>query len=151
MSLVKTHTAHQLINCTDHEVYVRLGNELVSLLRLPEPRIVISPADARDVKVVIAHDDGTDPATIHWYDSQQALGTLHVPQRVAGVWYLVSEAVLRRFPSREDFVTAATWEIDAEEFFGSPDNQRYILVGITRTVDPKGSGDSLPPVDSILG
>lgn len=147
MSLVKTHTAHQLINCTDHEVYVRIGSDLVALQRMPEPRIIVSPSDARDVKVVVSHD-GTEPADIHWYDSQQPLGTSNIPTPALATWYLVSETVLRRFPSREDFVTAAEWHIDADDFFGG--DQKYILGGITRSVDPKESPGDLPPIDSLL-
>jgi hypothetical protein len=149
MSLVKTQTAHQLINCTDHDVYVRIGTDLVALLRLPEPRIIVSPSDARDVKVVVSHD-GTEPADIHWYDSQTPLGTSNIPMPVPGTWYLVSETVLRRFPSREDFVTAAEWHIDAEEFFGDSGQQKYILGGITRSVDPKEPTGDLPPIDSFI-
>jgi hypothetical protein len=151
MATVKTPTGIHLVNCLDEAVFIHAGEALVELPKGPSPRLVTSPKSGESINIFYT-DNETQHAPLTLYSSVEALGTIGLPPRVAGVWYLVDQDVLRDFPFRDDFVTSAMWEFlpdHADEVTGPMGP--HVLVGITRAVAVDISVDvanHLPDFDS---
>jgi hypothetical protein len=133
MAQVETPTGVRLINCLGEPVYVHSGHRLLALPEGPVPELAVVGRDPVKVNVFLS-DSPKDHAVLHFYRSVDALGTLGLPPRVDGVWYLVELNTLRNFPERTDFVTPSTWEfLPAHATEETGPMGPHVLVGVTRS------------------
>ena len=139
-----------LINASREKVHVRVGGRRRKLRRIGEPCLLSVPdTEGCTAWPVLARSGRAAHAAEIWmYGESAFLGTLHEPEVVEGVCYLVEPEVLAEFPHRTDFVTAAMWQLDERSLKrrkGRGKDRikvRSILVGVTRSPLVVGGPDT---------
>lgn len=116
-----------LVNCTQDDLYVTVGNALVLLPVQPAPNAVAATRTAQPL--LASTKEGAAGVILEVGDGDAV--TLNAPEEKPGTLYVVTPEVLAQFPHRRDFVAVAAYKYGTLAA-GTPEGQEQQVVVLTR-------------------
>lgn len=111
-----------LVNCTQDDLYLMVGDVLVLLPVQPSPNAVSATRTSQPLLV----NTKEGAAGVILESGEGSAVTLNSPEEKAGVLYVVTPEVLAQFPHRKDFVAVAAYKY-----------------GTLKAADPEADGDQV--------
>ena len=113
-----------LVNCTQDDLYVMVGDALVLLPVRPAPNAVA--ATRTSSPLLVATKEGS--AGVILETGEGSAVTLNAPEEAPQTLYVVTPEVLAQFPHRSDFVAVAAYKYGALQSAGDEAADQQVVV-----------------------
>lgn len=120
-------TEMTLINCTQDDLYLQVGNTVVLMPNQAAPNAVSAYRD--NSPLIVATKEGTTGLVLETGSGDAV--TVNCPVRQENTYFVVTPEVLAQFPHRDDFVAVAAYKL-ADLPAGADDVEPKQVVVLTR-------------------